>query len=388
MNTLERYILRQLLGPLGFFVLVLTGVIWLTQSLRIIDLVVNNGQGAQVFLEFTALLLPVVLSIVLQLGALAATVYMLHRLISESEMAAMFATGVSRLRAARPIVIFGVGLSALLAFDTLYLMPTAARTMRDRVAEVRGDLAAGLIRDGRFLNPVKGLTVYIREITRKGELLGVMVQDSRDLDAVVTYTAKRGFVAEQDEALALVMFEGQAQRLDQDGSRLSLLRFDSWAYDLSYFVSRGGARTRKASERFFYELIDPDPEIAPDRRTQGRYIAEGHEQLSSPLYGLALPLIAAAVVLGAGFSRRGLGGAIAIALVSGAAVRVIGVAAKSATTTTPELWPLMYTVPLLAILMSLWALSRARMPRSRGRAATRPDERGGEAHRVGALVSK
>ena len=65
-----------MLGPLGFFVLVLTGVVWLTQSLRIIDLVVNNGQGARVFLEFSALLLPVVLSIVLQLGGLAATVYM------------------------------------------------------------------------------------------------------------------------------------------------------------------------------------------------------------------------------------------------------------------------------------------------------------------------
>ncbi|MEO0718002.1 MAG: LptF/LptG family permease, partial [Pseudomonadota bacterium] len=178
-NTLESYIFRQLLGPFGFFTLVFTGVIWLTQSLRVVDTVVNNGQGARVFLEFTGLLLPLVMSIVLQLAALAATLYAVHRLLSESELVAAFASGVSKLRAVRPIAIFGALVTAALAFNTIYLMPTAAQTMKDRVAEVRGDVAAGLIRDGRFLHPAKGLTVYIREIASDGRMLGIMVQDAR-----------------------------------------------------------------------------------------------------------------------------------------------------------------------------------------------------------------
>lgn len=366
MTTLERYILRQLLGPLGFFVLVLTGVIWLTQSLRVIDIVVNNGQGAQVFLEFTALLLPMVFSIVLQLGGLAATVYTLHRLITESELAAMFASGVSKMRAARPIMVFGVGLTALLFIDTTYLMPTSARIMRDRVSEVRGDLAAGLIRDGRFLNPSDGLTVYIREISNTGELRGIMVQDSRNRQSVVTYTAKRGYVTEQGGSPTLVMFEGQAQRLERGGLRLSLLRFDSWAYDLSYFVSSQGVRFRKPSERYFPELINPPKELVPDQKTYSRFIAEGHEQLSAPLYGLALPLLAAATILGAGFSRRGLSGTVALALALGAIARVVGLSVKSATSGAAELWPLLYAVPIGVILLSLLSLSRTSGGRTRG----------------------
>ena len=304
-------------------------------------------------------------------------------------MAAMFASGVSKLRAARPVAIFGVGVMLILALDTLYLMPTAARTMRDRVAEVRGDLAAGLIRDGRFLNPVKGLTVYIREITSKGELRGVLVQDSRDREAVVTYTAKRGFVADQDDALALVMFEGQAQRIDNNGVRLSLLRFDSWAYDLSFFVASADGRRRKASERYFFELINPDESVVKDRRTYGKYIAEGHEQLSAPLYGLALPLIAAAVVLGAGFSRRGLAGAIVTALAVGALTRVLGMAMKSATTSQPELWPLMYAAPIAAVLLSLWLLNRNRFSRRRSNGPNDLDKPlATEQHRVGALAGE
>ena len=314
MTTLERYVFRQLIPPLGFFVLVLTGVVWLTQSLRVIDTVVNNGQGARVFLEFTVLLLPVVFSIVLQLGALAATVYTLHRLMNESEVIAAFASGASRLRMTRPIAVFGLGLMALLAIDTLYLMPTAARVMRDRVAEVRGDIAAGLIRDGRFLHPARGLTVYIRELSPQNELLGVMVQDARDRERPVTYTAKSGYLTRVEGNPSLVMFEGVAQRLEDGGDRLSLLRFDSLAYDLSHFITDGAGRVRKASERYFYELIDPDPEIASTPKARGKFIAEGHEQLRRAALRAGAAAgggggVAGRAVFAAGLRRPGGGGA-------------------------------------------------------------------------------
>ncbi|MEO1329037.1 MAG: LPS export ABC transporter permease LptF [Pseudomonadota bacterium] len=373
MKTLELYILRQMLGPFGFFVLVLTGVVWLTQSLRVIDIVVNNGQSVNVFLEFTALLLPVVLSIVLQLGALAATIYTLHRMLSESELVAAFAGGASKLRASRPIAVFGLGCMAVLAVDTLYLMPTAARIRTDRVAEIRGDVVGGLIRDGRFLNPAKGLTVYIREISARGELFGVMVQDARDQNSVVTYTAKRGFVTRQQNNPTLVMFDGQAQRLEPGGRRLSLLQFESFAYDLTRFVDDTSDRTRKPSERFFWELVDPDPEEAKSKRAQGKMIAEGHEQLSSPLYALALPLVATATMLSASFSRHGFGGRVALALLFGAGLRVIGLAAKSATTTEPSLWPTMYAPPILGVALAVYVLSRETLPTGRDAGGGRRD---------------
>lgn len=362
MKTLDRYILEQLVGPLGFFVLVLTGVVWLTQSLRVIDTVVNNGQTAMVFVEFTLLLLPVVVSIVLQLSALAAVVYTLHRLLNESELVAAFAGGVSRLRMSRPVAVFGLGVAAILAVDTLYVMPTAARVMRDRVAEVRGDIAAGLIRDGRFLHPARGLTVYIREISSQNELMGVMVQDARDPDRPVTYTAQSGYLAQIEQRPVLRMFEGMAQRLGDDGQQLSLLRFDSFAYDLSHFIKDTSDRRRKASERYFYELLNPSPDEATTQKERGKFIAEGHEQLSAPLYAVALPMVAAAILLGARFSRRGMTGRIATALALGAAIRVVGLVMKSAVTGSPELWPLMYAVPVLATAAAVWSLSRERWP--------------------------
>ncbi|MCI4660952.1 MAG: LPS export ABC transporter permease LptF [Neomegalonema sp.] len=376
MKTLERYIFSQLLGPLGFFVLVLTGVMWLLLSLRVIDTVVNNGQGAAVFLELTGLMLPLVMSIVLQLGALGATVYALSRLMNESELVAAFAGGASKMRVAKPFIWFGLFMIALLAIDTMFLMPSAARTMRDRIDEVRSDLVAGLIRDGRFMHPASGVTVYIREVTPNNELLGIFLHVDRDNSTPVTYTAKRGFLTRYEDKPTLVMFEGKAQFLDEKTRQLQLGAFKSFSYDLSPLLESKGARVRKPSERYFWELINPDPEVATTPKARGKFIIEGHEQLSAPLYGLALPLVAAAVMMGAQFTRRGYGKRVAMALILGALLRVIGLAVKSLATPTPELWPLLYAVPILGGGAALWSLSVTRLgsgARSSAAPGTPPD---------------
>ena len=85
MTRLDRYILGQMIAALGFFVLIFTGVVWLTQAVRLIDTVVAGGQSARVFLEFSALVLPQVMVIVLPLAGplvLANTGWQPRRLVS------------------------------------------------------------------------------------------------------------------------------------------------------------------------------------------------------------------------------------------------------------------------------------------------------------------
>ena len=102
MTRLDRYILRQLIVAFGFFVLVFTGVVWLTQAVRLIDTVVASGQGASILLEFSALVLPQVLVIVLPLSGMGAALYTLNRLYSESELVVMMTAGLGPAALLRP----------------------------------------------------------------------------------------------------------------------------------------------------------------------------------------------------------------------------------------------------------------------------------------------
>ncbi|MEM9012863.1 MAG: LPS export ABC transporter permease LptF [Pseudomonadota bacterium] len=361
MNRIDRYIIAQIVGPFGFFALVFTGVIWLTQSLRVIDTVVNAGQTAGVFLAFTALLLPVVMSIVLPVAAFAATLYLVNRLYSESELVVMMGAGISTLRLARPIAIFGAAVMVAMCVITLYLMPTAARELRERIADIRSEIANALIREGEFVHPGDGLTIYIRETNRAGEMAGIFLHDNSDPAEPVTYTAERAALVREDGAPRVVMFSGAAQHYDVTRGSLSILDFETLVYDLSPFIADDETRARKPSEHYVGTLVNPPEELWEGaRRTRGDFTAEGHEQLSAPLYGLTLPLLALALVVFGGFRRRGFAIRIAFAIVGAVVIRVLGIVAKSAATSVSELWPLMYVPPILGLIIAVVLLSGRR----------------------------
>ena len=89
MARLDRYILHQCFGVMIFVTATLSAAIWLAQSLRLIDLIVNRGLSADVFLYLAILILPRFLNIVLPIGAFIAVLFTFNRLIAESELVVM-----------------------------------------------------------------------------------------------------------------------------------------------------------------------------------------------------------------------------------------------------------------------------------------------------------
>lgn len=355
LGAVGRYVIGQILGPFGLFSLIFLGVVWLTQSLRVIDTVVNNGQSALVFAEFTLLLLPTVMSMILPVSAFAATLYAMNRLFVDSEVVVLMAAGMSRVRLARPIAVFGIMVMIAMSAVTLYLMPTASRELRDRLSEMQADIANALIREGAFIHPANKVTVYIRATGADGSMAGLFVQDDRDPDARVTYTARRAALVRTDAGPRLVMFDGAAQRVEPGSKELSTLRFEKLTYDLSSLIEPDAARRRKPSEYFAWELVAPTPEMTAGV-PPGKFVAEGHEQISSPLYAVTLPLIALSALLSPGFRRRGYGKRLAAGIALAALCRLLGVAAKSAVSGDADLWPVMYAPPALGAAIALWLL--------------------------------
>ena len=98
---IDRYLLSQFLQFFGFFALVLVGVYWINKAVDLFDQLIGDGQSALVFLEFSLLTLPTVIKLVLPVAAFVATVYGTNRLITESELVVMQATGYSGFRLAR-----------------------------------------------------------------------------------------------------------------------------------------------------------------------------------------------------------------------------------------------------------------------------------------------
>jgi len=311
-----RYIFVQLIGPFLIVLMSLTGVVWLTQSLRFIDLIVNKGLSISLFLTLTVLLLPSVLGIILPIALFAAVVYTYHRLTSDSEIVVLRASGLSSLRLSGPAVAMAVIVTGVMFAVNLYFMPAGFRLFKDMQYEIRHSVASVLLQEGVFNTPIDGLTVFVRDRDPGGELSGIMVHDSRDPIEPSTVMAESGRLVRTPDGPRFVLMNGSRQQIDAEDGQLSMLYFDSYAFDFGVDSEFSPARFREAKERFLPELLWPVDAV--EERHRREFVAEAHRRVVSPLFAIVTALIGAASLLVGEFNRRGQVGRILLGV--GAAV--------------------------------------------------------------------
>ncbi|MGH6915469.1 MAG: LptF/LptG family permease, partial [Geminicoccales bacterium] len=303
MRMYALYLLWQLTLPTLLATLAFSGAVWLSQSLRFVDLIVNKGLPISTFLYLTLLLFPSLLLVILPFAMFCGVLFVYHRLTIESELTVMKAVGLSNLQLAAPGLILAVLVTAIGYGLSLYLMPFAFGGFRDLQYEIRRDFSYMLLQPGVFNTPIRGVTVYVRDHLDDGSLSGILVHDGRGKRLPVTMMAEKGALVQGEKGPLFVLRRGNRQEFDAkatQGPRVSILYFDSYTLDLAGAAAEQGDRGRKPKELYLSELFHPSGPEA----TRRELIAEGHKRLTWPLNALVFALIGLAALLGRGFDRR------------------------------------------------------------------------------------
>lgn len=359
----DRYLMSQLLMLFGFFALVLVLVYWVNRAVVLFDQLIANGQSALVFLEFSALTLPNVIRIVLPIAAFAGTLYVTNKLTSESELVVVQATGFSPWRLARPVLMFGAIVFVLASILGHLLVPASLRQLEVRTAEVSENLTARLLTEGRFLHPADGITFYIREISPRGELQNVFLTDARFEGRRVTYTAREALLIRGETGPSLIMLEGLAQVFQEDGRRLSITRFEDFAYDLSGLVEIGLPERVHPSQMSTAMLLRADEEAqALSKASRATLVSEAHERFGNALNGMIAPLVGFATLLLGGFSRFGIWRQIMGAIVGIIVIQMLTRVGQDIVQGDAALWPMAYLGPVSGAALAAFLLMLASRP--------------------------
>lgn len=362
MRRITRYIASQLLLATVLVTATITCALWLTQSLRFIELIVNRGLTLGSYLYLTMLLLPSFIATLLPVGLFAAMLFTYHRLTADSEIIVMRAVGLGPSQLARAGLIVAGAVAAIAYVMTLLFMPLSYRQFKDMETDFRSDYSSILLREGAFNTVSDGVTVYIRSRESDGELRGIIVHDSRDPQRAVTLMAERGILAQAEEGPRVIMVNGNRQQVEHDSGKLSLLYFDRYSVDIGKPGAGVDAETRwrEPRERFIFELLFPG-DSPMDRQNYNRLIAEGHTRLTSPLYALVFAFIALAALLSGDYNRRGQGQRILIAVGAALLVQTGAVACNGLAARFPPLVPLLYlNVGAPLVIAAWWTFSKPR----------------------------
>lgn len=370
MSRLTRYVLRQLGLGLVAVTLALALLVWLTQSLRFLDLVLNRGLSFEVFLELTLYMLPNFIAVVLPVTTFIIVLAVYHRLENDRELVVMRGAGLGPFALGRPALIIAGTVAGIGWAMNLWVVPETYRAFREYQFDIRHRMAAVLLQEGVFSSLGDGITVFVRGRESDGSFRGILLHDARDARAPATIFAERAWFAVDGGTPRVVLVNGSRQELDPRTGTVRTLSFRENTIMIATPAMREEERYREARERTVGELLFPDPADQISERDRRRFVAEAHQRLSGPLVSVSLVLVALAFLLGGEFSRFGKTRRLVAAVLVGSGLIAAGVALGNLAARHTALVPLIWLHAILpGVLALVWLVAPWQARRPAGLAA-------------------
>ena len=358
MSLFSRYVFRQVANAFVIILVTLTTIVWLATALKQLDLIVSQGQGFVLFLKMTFLTLPSLMALIAPNAMLMASLYTLDRMNGDSELIVMTAAGAPIWRIGAPFVLLASMVCVVILICNLWVMPASMRALRALITQVRADVISQVLQPGRFSSTEPGLTFHIRDRSPTGDLLGLLVHDERDDKQLMSYLADRGRIISNDDGAYLVMFDGHVHRYETKSpdQGVQIVAFDQYLLNISDLNPKDtGSKELRPRERYLGELLNPDPKLLKAKGAVGQLRTELHDRFSTPFYPLLFALLAVAILGHARTTRESRWAQILIAAGIAVGLRVSGLTASNLVTLSAGATPLVYLIPIAAILVAALA---------------------------------
>jgi len=376
MTLFSRYVLRQVTNAFIIILVTLTTIVWLATALKQLDLIVSQGQGFVLFLKMTVLTLPSLMALIAPNAILMASLYTLDRMNGDSELIVMTAAGAPVWRIGMPFVIVGSVVCVAILISNLYVMPASMRALRALITQVRADVISQVLQPGRFSSTEPGLTFHIRDRSQNGDLLGLLVNDERGDKQTMSYLAERGRIVSNDDGSYLVMFDGHVHRYETKAPEkgVQIVAFDQYMLSISDVSPKdNSSKELRPRERYLSELLNPDPKLLKGKGNAGQIRTEIHDRFATPFYPLLFAFLAVAILGHARTTRESRWAQILLAAGIAVGLRVSGLTASNLVTLNAAAVPLVYVIPIGAILVAAMAAHVRMSPELRSKLSLQPN---------------
>lgn len=356
MKLIELYILRRV--AIMFFAVLgaAVGITWTVQVLQRVDFLTTSGQSIQTIIQFSSLLIPSAIPLVMPFALIIAITQTLSTMNQDSELVVINASGAPRSAVMRPILMLAAIISIISFLVANYVDPYARMNMRAMIANASADLLNVVVQEGSFRKLADNLYIQIAERRADGSIGGLFIADSRDPSLDLIYYAADGNIASTPAGDMLLMKDGEVQRRDVSDGTVSIIKFNSYAFDLSQFTSAGDDFVIYAKDRPLTYLLNPDPNDPILQTRPLRYKAELHRRLTDWLYPVVFAMIALAFAGDSRSHREARVSASFSAISTALLVYWAGYFSADRADKDETYILVMYLVPLTVILLSGYAL--------------------------------
>ena len=357
----DRYLFRQMIRTTVAVSITLIGIMWLFQTIRLLEVVINRGAPISNFLLMSVTVIPLWLTIAVPVSAFVAVIWVFQRAVADRELLVMQASGRSALQLARAPLTLGVLLTVVLILNSVMVLPQSFGVYKRVQFEVRNSIPTVMLQDNVFIDVVDGLTMLIGEKFDDGLAKDLFIHDERTEGKIITMTARIGQFVERDGLPAVILQEGERIELSKSGDSGATLLFDTHTVTITPKDRTVSSQMPiDMNEDTISNLLNPEKSPYPDYFNQRR--AEGHYRIVSPALALVLIMIATVGAL-FGQVRRHTWSKRTMLMIVGSIISISAlVSSRSVATSLPSTVPLLYAsllVPSIILLAMLTLPSMA-----------------------------
>jgi lipopolysaccharide export system permease protein len=298
LNTLHKYLIRQILATLLMTVGVFTFVLLLGNMLQqILGLLVSGHVRPGLLIGSVALLIPWVWVFALPMGFLTATLLVFGRFSADQELTAARASGVSLISLITPVLLLSLLCCGISAWINMQLGPQCRYAYKKLIFQARTELANNAddtLPEGQYVRDFPGYIFYV-EKNRGGKLEGIRVYQ-RGTNMQMTIIAPTGQIETDITNKQIILNLNDASIVRFNGSHVyfDTSRNVPMKFDLNTMTNQMGKP--RISDMTFWQLqlelrdleesfaLPPSPATSTDElRTQLRKVAERRQDLTEPI---------------------------------------------------------------------------------------------------------
>lgn len=265
MRLLTRYILKQLLSPFLFSLLIIVFVLFTQFLLRAIDRFIGKGLDIGTIFEYLFLNLGWIAALSVPMAVLVAALMSFGQFSEDNEITAMRASGISFNTILRPAILFGMTISAILILFNSFVMPEMnfkARMLSGDIYRKRPDLN---IEPGYFMDDLPSYSMIIRD--KDGDTLkDVRIFSKGSSQTQTSIHSETGTLSTIDDAIVLDMFDGEIHELDtRDFGNYRRIEFDKHKITIAaddLFLNRRDTTSRSDREMTVPMIFDKQENIS------------------------------------------------------------------------------------------------------------------------------
>ena len=228
---------KILLDCLIFFLIAIFGIssiIWVFQAVNFLDIMIEDGRNYNVYILFTLLSFPKIISKVLPFCIFFSFSYIFIKYEMKNELVIFWNHGIEKIKVINLFLILSF---FVLLFQTILLtiiVPKSQEIAKDQIRTSSVDYFEGLIKPQKFNDTVKGLTIYAEEKNSENEFKNIYIKKSSSNAFQITF-AKKGVFELKGERKILALYDGQT--LNNNNEKITNFKFSKSDFGLENMVS-------------------------------------------------------------------------------------------------------------------------------------------------------